>query len=108
MGGTSEREYNEKLDEIRKKLSKRAKDVRDDAIKIEKVKVDALAKIEDMRRSADKEANKIEENIVKSKDLAPESKQRLNLELTNVRNEIEDNYAKLRRQIAESIVPVVT
>ncbi|MCW3982180.1 MAG: hypothetical protein NWE81_03615 [Candidatus Bathyarchaeota archaeon] len=107
MGGTSEREYNEKLDEIRKKLSKRAKDVRDDAVKIEKVKIDALAKIEDMRRSADKEANKIEEKIVKSKDLAPESKQRLNLELTNVRNEIEDNYAKLRRQIAESIVPVV-
>jgi len=107
MGGTSEREYNEKLDEIRKKLSKRTKDVRDDTIKIEKVKVDALAKIEDMRRSADKEANKIEENIVKSKDLAPESKQRLNLELTNVRNEIEDNYAKLRRQIAESIVPVI-
>ena len=107
MGGTSEREYNEKLDEIRKKLSKRTKDVRDDAIKIEKVKVDALAKIEDMRRSADKEANKIEEKIVKSKDLAPESKQRLNLELTNVRNEIEDNYATLRRQIAESIVPVV-
>jgi len=60
-----------------------------------------------MRRSADKEANKIEEKIVKSKDLAPESKQRLNLELTNVRNEIEDNYATLRRQIAESIVPVV-
>jgi seryl-tRNA synthetase len=107
MGSTSEREYNEKLDEIRKKLSKRAKDVRDDAIKIEKVKVDALKKVEDMRRSADKEANKIEENIVKSKDLAPESKQRLNSELTLVRNEIEDNYAKLRRQIAESIVPVV-
>jgi hypothetical protein len=107
MGGTSEREYNEKLDEIRKKLSRRAKDVRDDAVKIEKVKIDALAKIEDMRRSADKEANKIEEKIVKSKDLAPESKQRLNLELTNVRNEIEDNYATLRRQIAESIVPVV-
>jgi seryl-tRNA synthetase len=108
MGGTSEREYNEKLDEIRKKLSKRAKDVRDDVIKIEKVKVDALAKIEDMRRSADKEANKIDENIVKSKDLAPESKQRLNSELAIVRNEIEDNYAKLKRQIAESIVPVVT
>ncbi len=108
MGGTSEREYNEKLNEIRKKLSKRAKDVRDDAIKIEKVKVDALAKIEDMRRSADKEANKIEEKIAKSKDLAPESKQRLSLELTTVRNEIEDNYAKLRRQIAESIVPVIT
>jgi DNA repair exonuclease SbcCD ATPase subunit len=108
MGGTSEREYNEKLDEIRNKLSKRAKDVRDDVIKIEKVKVDALAKIEDMRRSADKEANKIDENIVKSKDLAPESKQRLSSELAIVRNEIEDNYAKLKRQIAESIVPVVT
>jgi DNA repair exonuclease SbcCD ATPase subunit len=107
MGSTSEREYNEKLDDIRKKLSKRAKSVRDDTIKIEKVKVDALEKIEDMRRAADKEANKIEENIAKSKDLAPESKQRLSSELAIIRNEIEDNYAKLRRQIAESIVPVV-
>ncbi|MGB9134894.1 MAG: hypothetical protein WCC63_04860 [Candidatus Bathyarchaeia archaeon] len=107
MGGTSEREYSEKLNEIRNKISKRAKEVRDDAIKIEKIKADALKKIEDMRRSADKDANKIEENIMKSKDLAPESKQRLSSELTIAKNEIEDNYAKLRRQIAETIVPVV-
>ena len=108
MGGTSEREYSERLNEIRNKVSKRAKEVREDAIKIEKIKADALKKIEDMRRSADKDANKIEENIMKSKDLAPESKQRLSSELTIVKNEVEDNYAKLRRQIAETIVPVVS
>ncbi len=107
MGGTSEREYTEKLKNIRDRIGKRAKEIRDDSTKIEKIKMDALDKIEDMRRSADKETNKIEENILKSKDLAPESKQRLNSELTIVRNEIENNYARLRRQVAESIVPVV-
>ena len=108
MGGTSEREYNEKLNKIRDKIGKRAKEVRDDAVKIEKIKTTALDKIEDMRRSLDKEANNIEKDILKSKDLAPESKQRLNAELTIVRNEIESNYARLQRQVAESIVPVVT
>jgi DNA repair exonuclease SbcCD ATPase subunit len=108
MGGTSEREYNEKLNKIRDQISKRAKEIQDDSIRIEKIKMDALDKIEDMRRAADKETNKIEESILKSKDLAPESKQRLNSELATVRNEIENNYAKLRRQVAESIVPVVT
>lgn len=108
MGGTSEREYSEKLNKIRDKLAQRAKEVREDAVRIEKIKTDALDKIEDMRRSADKEADKIEKDVLKSKDLAPESKQRLNAELTTVKNEIESSYAKLQRQVAESIVPRVT
>ena len=107
MAGTSEREFREKLDKIRDRLSKRAKEVLDDAVKIEKIKTDALDKIEDMRRSADKEADKIEKDVLKSRDLGPESKQRLTSELATVRSEIQSSYTKLQRQIAESIVPKV-
>ncbi len=106
MGGLSEREYREKLIKIQENLSKRAKEVQKYLSKIEKIKADALRKTEDMRRSADKQINKIEKNIEKSKDLAPESKQRLHSEIAMLRNETEDDYGELRRQIAESIVSV--
>ncbi|NIO36845.1 hypothetical protein GTO27_03980 [Candidatus Bathyarchaeota archaeon] len=106
MGGPSEREYREKLIKIQENLSKRAKEVQKYLSKIEKIKADALRKTEDMRRSADKQINKIEKNIEKSKDLAPESKQRLHSEIAMLRNETEDDYGELRRQIAESIVSV--
>lgn len=107
MGSTSEREYKKKMNKIQEKLNKRAKDVRNNVSKIEKIKLDALKKAEEMRRSIDKEMDKIERDIVKSKDLAPESKQRLHLEIVLLKNKAEDNYAKLRRKIAETIVPIV-
>jgi len=107
MGGTSEREYRERLHKIQEKLHKQIEDIQKDVRKIEKIKVEALKKAEDLRRSADKEINKIEENIIKSKDLAPESKERLRSEVAMLKNESEGNYVQVRRQIAESIVPVV-
>ena len=107
MGSTSEREYRRKMNKIQEKLNKRAKDVRNNVSKIEKIKLDALKKAEDMRRSIDKEIDKIERDIVKSKDLAPESKQRLHSEIVLLKNKTEDNDAKLRRKIDETIVPVV-
>ncbi|MDH5449012.1 MAG: hypothetical protein OEY24_05180 [Candidatus Bathyarchaeota archaeon] len=106
MGGTSEREYSEKLQKVIERLNKRVKDVQKDFDKIEKIKVDALKKVEDMRRYAEKEVNKIEKNIAKSKDLAPESKQRLESQIVVARNETEGKYSTSRRQIAESIIPV--
>jgi len=107
MGSTSEREHRKKLNKMQEKLNKRAKDVRNNISKIEKIKLDALKKAEEMRRSIDKEIDKMERDIVKSKDLAPESKQRLHSEIVLLKNKTEDNYAKLRRKIAETIVPVV-
>jgi len=106
MGGTSEREYSEKLSETLEKLNKRVKDIQKDFDKIEKIKVNALKKAEEMRRSAEKDINKIEKNIAKSKDLAPESKQRLQSQIAITRNDIENKYAMSRTQIAESIIPV--
>jgi cob(I)alamin adenosyltransferase len=107
MGSTSEREYKEKLHKIQEKLHKRIEDDQKNAKKIEQIKVESLKKAEDLRRSADKEINKIEGNIIKSKDLAPESKERLRSEIVMLKNEIEGNYVQIRRQIAESIVPAV-
>ncbi len=107
LGGTSEREFMEKLRKMHERLSKRTRDIRKEVAKIEKIKVDALQKIEDMRRSADHDMSKIERKVQKSKDLAPESKQRLDSEMAVLKHQIEDDYAQLRRQIAETITPIL-
>jgi hypothetical protein len=49
---------------------------------------------------------KIENDIVKSKDLAPESKRRLRLEIDAIKSEIRERYAELETQIAEAIAPL--
>lgn len=107
MGGTSEREYREKLRKMQERFGKRARDLRNEIAKIEKIKVDALKKLEEMRRTADREMSKIEGKVQKSKDLAPESKQRLNSETAALKNEIAADYTQLRRQIAQTIAPIV-
>jgi len=105
MGGPSEREYKEKLSKIRGKLNKRAKNVRKDFAKIEKMKVEALKKTEEARRSAERDIDKIEGKIAKSKDLAPESKKRLRSEIVILRDEIKENYIELKTQISETLIP---
>jgi len=107
MGGTSEREYIKKLNKIQEKSNKRAKDVRNNINKIEKIKLDALKKTENMRQSIEKEIDKVERDIVKSKDLAQESQQRLHSEIALLKDEIKDNYAELKGKIADTIIPVV-
>ncbi len=105
MGSTSERECKGKLDKIREKLSKRARNIRKDFAKIEKMKVEALKKSEDVRRSAEKDLDKMEESITKSKDLVPESKKRLRSEIIVLRNEIKEEYAELKMQISQTLIP---
>jgi len=69
MGGTSEREYRDKLNKTREKLSKR-KNVRKTFAKIEKMKLEALKKSEEMRRSVEHDPDKIERDVARSKDLS--------------------------------------
>ncbi len=106
MGGTSEREYKEKINKILERLHKQERDVQKESDKIEKIRIYSLKKAEDMRRSADNDVNKMEKDIAKSKDLAPESKQRLQSEIIAVRTEIENKYARSRNRIAENMVPI--
>lgn len=105
MGNPSEREYREKLSKIREKLNNRAKDVRGDYAKIEKMKLEALKKSEELKRSAEHDIEKMERDITKSKDLAPESKQRLRSEIVLLRNEIREKYGELKVQISKTLIP---
>jgi hypothetical protein len=81
-------------------------DVRKQFQKIEKAKVDLLKKTKEMKHEAEHEVVKIENDIVKSKDLAPESKRRLRLEIDALKSEIRERYAELETQIAEAIAPL--
>lgn len=105
MGGTSEREYTEKLNKISEKLNKRAKDIRKEFTKIEKMKVEALKKSEEARRSAQRDIDRIDEKILKSKDLAPESKKRLRSEIMVLKSEIKEEYVELKTQISKTLIP---
>jgi chromosome segregation ATPase len=106
VGGPSEREYVEKLGKIKQKLNQKVGDVRKQFEKIEKAKVDLLKKTKEMKHDAEREAVKMENDIVKSKDLAPESKRRLRLEIDVLKSEIRERYAELEARIAEAIAPV--
>jgi NAD+--asparagine ADP-ribosyltransferase len=105
LGGTSEREYSEKVKKIKEKIMKTEKDVKNDFAKIEKIKLDALKKTEDMRRSAESDLEKIEKDILKSQDLASESKQRLSSEIALLKSEIENRYTEMKTRISKAIEP---
>jgi len=105
MGGLSEREYKEKLGKIKQKLSSKAGDIKNQFEKIEKAKVDLLKKTKEMKHDAEREICKIEDNIAKSKDLAPESKRRLHFEIDVLKSEIREHYSELETRIAEAVVP---
>jgi len=105
MGGTSEREYIEKISKIKEKILKTEKDVKNDFAKIEKIKLDTLKKTEEMRRSAENDLEKVEKGILKSKDLTTESRQRLNSEIAVLKSEIGQRYTELKTQISKAIEP---
>ena len=108
MGGPSEREYKEKLNKILENANKRAKEVREKFAEIQKVKVEALKKTEEMKRSADHDVDKMMIDITKSQDLALESKERLRTEISNLRKGIEQSYTDLKKRISETMVPSQT
>jgi cytidylate kinase len=105
MGGPSEREYREKLNKILDNTNKKAKDVRDKFAQIQKMKVEALKKAEEMKRSSDQDIDKAMREITKSQDLAVESKERLHTEISTLRNTIEQTYTDLKKRISETLVP---
>lgn len=103
MGGPSERDYREKLDKIKQKLDKKARDIKSEFEKIEKAKVDLLKKTKSMKHDTEREIAKVEEEIAKSKDLAPESKSRLQLEIDNLKGEVRRRYSELEMRITETL-----
>jgi len=105
MGSGSEREYREKLNKINEKLNNHVRNIRKDFAKIEKMKVEALKKSDETRRSAEKDLGKMEGKITRSKDLAPESKKRLRSEILVLRQEIKQEYVELKTEISRSLIP---
>ena len=105
MGGPSERDYKEKLNKVRENMYKRIKDIRNKFAEIEKLKVEALKKTDELRRSAEHDIFKMEEDITKSKDLAPESKQRLHSEISSIKREVDEKSTELRTRISETMIP---
>jgi recombinational DNA repair ATPase RecF len=105
MGGTSEREFLEKITSIKTKSSKRVAEVKKDFAKMQKLKAESLKKTEEMMQSAEHYLEKLEQDMVKSKDLVPESRQRLSVELTATKEHITQKYDDLKKRISGAIVP---
>jgi len=101
---SSEYEHRKKLNKIREDVNKRVKDVRDHFAKIERVKTEALKKIEEMRRSAEQDTRKLEEDIMKS-DLTSDTKRTRASDIATLRKEIEDRGTELRTRISGTVIP---
>ena len=105
MGGTSEREFLEKITSIKTKSSKRAADVKNDFAKMQKLKADSLKKTEEMMQAAEHDLEKLEQEIFKSKDLVSESRPRLNAEIKAAKEDITKKYDDLKERVLAAIVP---
>lgn len=105
MAGPSEREFREKLHKMLENMNKGANDVRGKFANIQKIKTDALKKVEDMKRSADRDIDKAMLDITRSQDLAVESKERLQKEISELKDKIEHIYGDLKKRVSETMVP---
>jgi len=104
MSQVSEYEHRKKLNKIREDTNKRVKDVRDHFAKIERVKTEALKKTEEIRRSAQKDITRLEEDIAKS-GLTEDVKKTLASDIAMLRKEIEDRAAELRSRLTAIVIP---
>ena len=92
-------EYQKKLTKIREELSKREVEVRSQLANIEKIKVEALKKTEEMKYSAHHDIEKIDQDVMKTKNLDSQTKTRLADEIRAIKSDIEKKYSELRSTI---------
>lgn len=85
-------------------MNNKVKDVREHFAKIEKVKVEALKKTEEMRRSAEQDIMKLERDNAKS-DLVSDTKRALVSDIATLKKEIEDRTVELRTRISGTVIP---
>jgi len=105
VGGPSELDYGQKLNKARKNLYKKLQHVRNQFAQIEKIKVETIKKTDELKNSAQHDLRRIEDDILRSKDLVSESKERLNSEINILRREIEEKYDEMRKRITETTTP---
>jgi neutral trehalase len=99
MTSSVDLEHQKKLTKVREQLSKREVEVRKHLADIEKIKVEALKKTEEMKYSAHHDIEKIDRDIAKAKDLDAETKARLVAEISTMKSDIEKKYSDLRSAI---------
>ena len=106
MGNASERECMEKIVNVKTKSSKKTAEIKSDFAKMQKLKAESLKKTEEMMHNAEHDLEKMEQDITKNKDLAPESRQRLGYEIEGAKRQIKEKYLELKKSLAAAIIPV--
>ena len=101
MGESFEFEFQKKVTKLREELSKKEVDIRRKVTDIQKIKVEALKKTDEMKYSAQHDIEKISQDVMKTKDLGAEVKTRLTSEIGDLKNEIERKYSELRNTIMD-------
>ncbi len=101
MGESFEFGFQKKVTKLREELSKKEVDIRRKVTDIQKIKVEALKKTEEMKYSAQHDIEKISQDVMKTKDLGAEVKTRLTSEIGDLKNEIERKYSELRNTIMD-------
>ncbi len=96
MSESFELESRKKITKIREELSKREVDVRGYLANIEKIKVEALKKTEEMKYSAHHDVEKIDQELLKAVGLDPQLKAKLVSEIAVLKGDIEKRYSELR------------
>jgi len=97
-------EYQKKLTKIREELSKREVEVRSQLANIEKIRVETLKKTEEMKYSAHHDIEKIDQDVMKTKNLDTQTKTRLAGEISAIKSDIEKKYSELRSTILSKTI----
>jgi hypothetical protein len=101
----SEREYNEKVSKVRDNISKKTNDVASAFAKMHKIKSETIKKTEDMLKDGKNDLSNMEKKINVDKDLAPESRDRLDKEISIAREELQAQYETINQQINNVDIP---
>ena len=99
MVNSFEFEFQKRLTKMREELGRREIEIRGHLANIEKIKVEALKKTEELKYSAKHDMEKIEQDIMKAKDLNAEVKSRLSSETATLKEDLEKKYAELRNTV---------
>ena len=99
MESSFEFDFQKKLTKLREELGKREVDIRGQLANIERIKVEALKKTEELKYSAKHDIEKIDQDIMKTKDLNEQFKARLTSETASLKEDLEKKYIELRNTI---------
>jgi hypothetical protein len=92
MTASFDLEHEKKLTKVREGLSKREVEVREHLANIEKIRVEALKKTEEMKYSVQHDIERIDQDVVKAKNLDAQTKAGLAAEISAIKSDIDKKY----------------